>query len=209
MLLKQSLAIGFVWVSLLFCLTMPQASRAAEYLYLAQPNHAITEISVDNDTAVFGIATWCAHCKTFTAFLKDSELAPYFKNKRFFFVFGNEWPKIGRAVKAELQAAVKAGEIESAKAEELYQQRLSALKQKAGNGLVYNPSVLPTLPGQYYFITPESQKQSNVSLKFFPSCYSPQSKAFDGDAMAWVEEHTEIPKDLLMKKARQYKLVSE
>jgi hypothetical protein len=156
----------------------PEAPSAKKQVALkvADANGVATEIHPDETTKVFAVASWCPHTKSFIRAINDEQVRQELKEYNLVFVLeADEWP----AVRSQLKAGAVDGKIQGIPVEPA----LKRLKKRAGNGPLFDPEFLDSLPGKYYFLP------VNYPMKAgFPSVYSSSLEQFSGHAMDWVEK---------------------
>lgn len=118
------------------------------------------KLTPDANTIITQIATWCPYSKKYVEFLRDPEAQALLDEKKFLFLLEkSEWPKVREKLVEQSPNATR----------EQIDQQLEELKEEAGYAPVYQPAVLETLPGQYYFIPPNS----SIKGESFPEAYDP------------------------------------
>jgi hypothetical protein len=110
------------------------------------------------------------HTNSFVRALNDPQVKRDLKSFELVFVLdSDEW----RDVRGNLKGAAVDGKYQGIPIDKL----LARLKENAGNGPVFDPEFLDTLPGRYYFMTLDEGVE-------FPNVYS--NGKFSDHAMNWV-----------------------
>jgi hypothetical protein len=144
-------------------------------------------LNIDNNTALFAVATWCHYSKKFINYLNDPLISARMTGLNFIFVFKDEWPTI----KKNLGKSVAKGELTQAQADK----RLNQLKQKADWGMVYDPSFMNDLPSEYYFATDRFKKLRSIYPKAIPQAYSTSKNNFDNSVSQWIRSQFKDDKE--------------
>lgn len=145
-------------------------------------------IDVNDRTLVIALATWCPHSKNFVKTITDPRVTPAFQGYTWFFVVAeNEWTSVRKQL-AELKGsdALNGLSVDAA---------LKRLKAKAGNGPLFDPSVLDSLPGKLFTLS----ENSPTKLDSFPSLYSHESGAFDSHPIKMVATKCSVALDVYSK----------
>jgi hypothetical protein len=129
--------------------------------------HAIALTIRPNDK-VIAVASWCPHTKSFIRAISDSIVREELKAYNWIFVLeSDEWP----AVRAQLRGQ-----------EQDVERQMSQFRTRAGNGPVFDPEFLDSLPGKFYYLPP-GYRQERLG---FPSTYSSELTRFEGQPAKWL-----------------------
>lgn len=181
-------------------------ATAPHQVYLTDIYGQVVPVTVDADHPLIGAASWCPFCHYLVEFLNDPQIRPYLKGKQLNFVYADEWPRVESQIKAQLPALMTQNGFPSYQYDAIYANTLAKMKSDAHNGMVAQPTELDHLPGNHYFITEASKRQSPLKMRGFPMVYSPETGTFDSNAMNWVKANMHIPAELLTQKGYEYHL---
>jgi hypothetical protein len=137
-----------------------------------------TSITVDDNSALFAVATWCHYSKKFIRFLNDPRVASKMRHLDLIFVFEDEWPYM----KKQFDKSVGKNGVTQRQVDEHFRR----YKDKAGGKPLYNPDFTRNLPGKHYFATPAATKLGKIFPKFVPSAYSPSKEIFERSIARWI-----------------------
>lgn len=135
-------------------------------MYLTAKDGSLQPIKVGGKTGVFAIATWCNYSHQFIDTLNDPKLSKYLKDATLVFAFKDEI---------------------------FLDDDIAEVKLSGGKGLLYDEDMLAKLPGEYFFITDESQKQNNFKTEAFPRWFHPTNNRFEKNVLIWFRDILSIP----------------
>jgi hypothetical protein len=122
---------------------VPVEEATYSNLHLTDLDGGEHEVTLDPQTSVIYMATWCPHSQALKQMLNDPSMQPYEKSHKLIFVFGrHEWRQFNR----ELQDAVKQGVYTKDQAAEITQK----VRKRAHGSIFFDPSFFDDLPGDAY-----------------------------------------------------------
>jgi hypothetical protein len=139
-----------------------------------------TTLTIGPTDKVVAVASWCPHTKSFVRAISDPSVRQELKAYKWTFVLeSDEWP----AVRSQLEG------------EKDIDDQIRRLKARAGNGPLFDPEFLDTLPGKFYYFPP-GYRQKDFG---FPSTYSVELKRFDKNPVVWLATKSRRAIDLYFK----------
>ena len=178
----------------------PDAALSATGEFSAFDSHGRRiSISVDDNTALFAMATWCPYSKKLARFLSDPDVARRMQHLNLVFVFKDEWPYI----KKWLGKSVKSGQLTQEEADE----RLERYKEMSKGEIVYDTDFLKDLPGKHYFVTRAATKLQKIFPGSIPNVYSPEQEDFNQGVTRWLRTQfsdDEATQNYLVAEFKQY-----
>ena len=67
------------------------------------------------------------------------------------------------------------------------------IKSSGGKALLYDEEMLAKLPGEYFFITEESQAKNQMGVNAYPRWFAPMSNKFEKNVIVWFRDILSIP----------------
>jgi hypothetical protein len=145
-------------------------------------------ITIDENTDLIYMATWCPVSDSFKSFLKDESIRSYMTKRKVIFIFSDEMPSIQKKLK------------EAGLSDEAVSANINAIKSKSGWKKVYDPDFFKDLPGTYYFI-----QIYPTEVKAFPSIWSVGENP---DYIKWTYSTLGVPENVANPKLREVDLIT-
>jgi len=163
---------GFlILLSLGSCGKAEQPSLEKE-VFLISKNGSLASVKVGGKTGLFAVASWCHYSWQFIDTLNDPKLAEYTQDAKLIF-----------ALKDEVESEDDVREI----------------RESGGKNILYDEAMLAALPGEYYFITPESKEKSDLHSEAYPRWFNPATNRFEKNVILWFRDQLAVPEELFYK----------
>lgn len=146
----------------------PKIDFGEAELFLTAKDGSLQPVKVAGKTGVFVIASWCNFSHQFIDTLNDPKISKYLKDATLVFVFKDEI-----FLDNDVAEVIKNG----------------------GKGLLYDEDMLAKLPGEYFFITDESQEKNNLQAQAYPRWFHPVNNRFEKNVLVWFRDILSIPEN--------------
>jgi hypothetical protein len=153
---------------------------AASTLTVQDADGNAIDLKIGSSDKVVAVASWCPHTKSFIQAISDPRVRRELRRYHWIFLFeSDEWT----SVKGQLGDGPEAAA------------QLAMLKERAGDGPLFDPEFLDGLPGDFYFFRP-GYRQKDFG---FPSLYSTEQGRFTEHPVNWLADKSERAVELYLK----------